>query len=282
MSATGEMKTVTPRDIVLRKGHIPLVCLTAYTTPIARLVDAYCDIVLVGDSVGMVLHGLPSTLGVTLDMMIMHGQAVRRGVERALMVVDMPFGSYEEGPEQAFRNAARLLAETGCAAVKIEGGEGMAATIRFLSARGIPVMAHVGLTPQAVNTFGGYKVQGRGDDAERILRDAIAVAEAGAFAVVLEKMPEALARRITANVAVPTIGIGASSACDGQILVVDDMLGHVHRRSSRNLSSAMPSSAQQAEAAIADYASDVRERRFPGAEHVFGDAPKSISGGEAA
>ena len=275
------MKTVTPRDIVLRKGHIPLVCLTAYTTPIARLVDAYCDIVLVGDSVGMVLHGLPSTLGVTLDMMIMHGQAVRRGVERALMVVDMPFGSYEEGPEQAFRNAARLLAETGCAAVKIEGGEGMAATIRFLSARGIPVMAHVGLTPQAVNTLGGYKVQGRGDDAERILRDAIAVEQAGTFAIVLEKIPEALARRITANVAVPTIGIGASSACDGQILVVDDMLG-MFTSFQPKFVKRYAELGEQAETAIADYASDVRNRRFPGTEHVFGDAPTSIRGGEAA
>jgi 3-methyl-2-oxobutanoate hydroxymethyltransferase len=275
------MKAVTPPDVASRKGQNPLVCLTAYTTPMARLVDAHCDIVLVGDSVGMVLHGLPSTLGVTLDMMIMHGQAVRRGVERALMVVDMPFGSYEEGPEQAFRNAARLMAETGCAAVKIEGGEGMFATIRFLGARGIPVMGHVGLTPQAVNTFGGYKVQGRGEDAERILRDAIAVAEAGAFAIVLEKVPEALARRITANVAVPTIGIGASPACDGQILVVDDMLG-MFTSFRPKFVKRYAELGEQAEVAIADYARDVRERRFPGTEHVFGDAPKSIKGGEAA
>jgi 3-methyl-2-oxobutanoate hydroxymethyltransferase len=228
-----------------------------------------------------VLHGLPSTLGVTLDMMIMHGQAVRRGVERALMVVDMPFGSYEESPEQAFRNAARLIAETGCGAVKIEGGEGMAATIRFLAAHGIPVMAHVGLTPQAVNTFGGYKVQGRGDDAERILRDAAAVSEAGAFAIVLEKVPEALARRITANVAVPTIGIGASSACDGQILVVDDMLG-MFTSFQPKFVKRYAELGEQAEAGIADYARDVRERRFPGTEHVFGEAPNSIKGGEAA
>ncbi|TIP78679.1 MAG: 3-methyl-2-oxobutanoate hydroxymethyltransferase, partial [Mesorhizobium sp.] len=155
-----------------------------YTTPLARLADRHCDVVLVGDSVGMVLHGLPSTLSVTLDMMIMHGKAVRRGLDRALMVVDMPFASYEEGPEQAFRNAARLMAQTGCAAVKLEGGESMAETIRFLTAHGIPVMAHVGLTPQSVNVFGGYKVQGRDGDADRILRDAVAVAEAGAFSVV--------------------------------------------------------------------------------------------------
>jgi 3-methyl-2-oxobutanoate hydroxymethyltransferase len=281
MSATGETKAVTPPDVSSRKGQTPLVCLTAYTTPLARLVDPHCDIVLVGDSVGMVLHGLPSTLGVTLDMMIMHGKAVRRGVERALMVVDMPFGSYEEGSEQAFRNAARLMAETGCGAVKIEGGEGMVATIRFLAARGIPVMGHVGLTPQAVNTFGGYKVQGRGDDAERILRDAAAVAEAGAFSVVLEKIPEALARRITANVAVPTIGIGASSSCDGQILVVDDMLG-MFTSFQPKFVKRYAELGQDAEAAIVDYAREVRERRFPGSEHVFGDAPKSIKGGEAA
>ncbi len=281
MSATGEVKAVTPPDVVLRKGQIPLVCLTAYTTPMARLVDAHCDIVLVGDSVGMVLHGLPSTLGVTLEMMIMHGQAVRRGVERALMVVDMPFGSYEEGPKQAFRSAARLMAETGCGAVKIEGGEGMAATIQFLAARGIPVMAHVGLTPQAINTLGGYKVQGRGDDAERIMRDAAAVTEAGAFAIVLEKVPEALARRITGSVAVPTIGIGASSACDGQILVVDDMLG-MFTSFQPKFVKRYAELGERAEAAIADYARDVRERRFPGIEHVFGDAAKSIKGGEAA
>ncbi|MFP1633938.1 3-methyl-2-oxobutanoate hydroxymethyltransferase (plasmid) [Aminobacter sp. NyZ550] len=281
MSATGEVKALTPPDIVSHKGGTPLVCLTAYTTPMARLVDTTCDIVLVGDSVGMVLHGLPSTLGVTLDMMIMHAQAVRRGIERALMVVDMPFGSYEEGPEQAFRNAARLMAETGCAAVKLEGGESMAETIQFLVARGIPVMAHVGLTPQAVNTFGGYKVQGRGNDAERILRDADAVSKAGAFAVVLEKVPEALARRITADIAIPTIGIGASSACDGQILVVDDMLG-MFTDFRPKFVKRYAELGERAQAAIAAYANEVRERRFPGAEHVFRDQPKTIKGGEAA
>ncbi|MHA6645711.1 3-methyl-2-oxobutanoate hydroxymethyltransferase, partial [Mesorhizobium sp. A623] len=220
MSAAADTKAITPPDIRLRKNQTPLVCLTAYTTPIAKLVDRHCDIALVGDSVGMVLHGLPSTLGVTLDMMIMHGQAVRRGLERALMVVDMPFGSYEEGEKQAFRNAGRLMAETGCAAVKLEGGESMADTIRFLAARGIPVMAHIGLTPQAVNSFGGYRVQGRGDEADRIRRDAAVVAEAGAFSVVLEKVPEQLARRITAEIAIPTIGIGASPACEA-LAVVD-------------------------------------------------------------
>lgn len=281
MSATKDVKSVTPPDIVARKGGAALVCLTAYTTPVARLVDPHCDIALVGDSVGMVLHGLPSTLGVTLDMMIMHGKAVRRGLERALMVVDMPFGSYEESPEQAFRNAARLMAETGCAAVKLEGGKSMAGTIRFLAARGVPVMAHVGLTPQAVNTFGGYKVQGRGDDGDRISRDATAVAEAGAFAIVLEKVPEQLARRITGSIAIPTIGIGASAACDGQILVVDDMLG-MFTDFRPKFVKRYAELGRDAEAAIAAYAHEVRERRFPAAEHVFGDAPKTVAGGEAA
>jgi len=286
MSAAGELKTMTPPDVAARKGGAPLVCLTAYTTPMARLVDRHCDIVLIGDSVGMVLHGLPSTLGVTLDMMILHGKAVRRGLERALMVVDMPFGAYEEGPEQAFRSAARLMAETGCAAVKLEGGENMAATIRFVCARGVPVMAHVGLTPQAVNKFGGYRVQGRGEDADKTRRDAAAVAEAGAFAVVLEKVPEPLARRITGEIGIPTIGIGASPACDGQILVTDDMLG-LFTSFRPKFVKRYAELGEQAEAAIAAYARDVRERRFPAVEHVFGEAGRDIDaggvkGGEAA
>ncbi|RUV66490.1 MULTISPECIES: 3-methyl-2-oxobutanoate hydroxymethyltransferase [unclassified Mesorhizobium] len=281
MSVTGKTRALTPPDIAARKGKTPLVCLTAYTTPIARLVDSHCDVVLVGDSVGMVLHGLPSTLSVTLEMMIMHGQAVRRGLERALMVVDMPFGSYEEGPEQAFRNAARVMAETGSAAVKLEGGEATAETIRFLTGRGIPVMAHVGLTPQAVNAFGGYRVQGRGEDGERIRRDALAVTEAGAFAVVLEKVPEPLARRITEEVAIPTIGIGASSACDGQILVVDDMLGLFGDFRPKFVKRYAELGAA-ASAAIGSYAQEVRERRFPAAEHVFGEGSKTVNGEEAA
>ncbi|UVC15217.1 3-methyl-2-oxobutanoate hydroxymethyltransferase [Mesorhizobium onobrychidis] len=274
MSAAGHPKGIAPPDIQMRKGQTPLVCLTAYTTPIASLADRHCDIVLVGDSVGMVLHGLSSTLGASLDMMIMHGQAVRRGLVRALMVVDMPFGSYEESPEQAFRNAARLMAETGCAAVKLEGGQTMAETIRFLAARGVPVMAHVGLTPQAVNTFGGYRVQGRGDDAERIRRDAGAVTEAGAFSVVLEKVPEPLARRITAEIAVPTIGIGASPACDGQILVSDDMLG-LFGSFRPKFVKRYAELGNQADAAIAAYAADVRERRFPAAEHFYANETKA-------
>jgi len=221
----------------------------------------------------MVLHGLPSTLGVTMEMMLLHGKAVRRGLERALMVVDMPFGSYEQSPEEAFRNAARLMSETGCAAVKLEGGVAMADTIRFLTARGVPVMAHVGLTPQAMNTLGGYRVQGRGGDAERIHADAVATAEAGAFAVVLEKIPEQLARRITQDIASPTIGIGASPTCDGQILVVDDMLG-LFGDFRPKFVKRYAELASSAEEAIAIYAEEVRDRRFPAEEHVFGDGAK--------
>ncbi|MPZ12413.1 MAG: 3-methyl-2-oxobutanoate hydroxymethyltransferase [Kiloniellaceae bacterium] len=270
MSVTGKARAVTLTEIARRKEATPIVCLTAYTTPIARLVDAHCEVVLVGDSVGMVLHGLDSTLPVTLDMMILHGKAVRRGLARALMVVDMPFGSYEESREQAFRNAARVMAETGCAAVKLEGGAKMAETIRFLTARGIPVMAHVGLTPQAVNALGGYKVQGRGDDAARILDDAVAVAEAGAFSVVLEKVTEPLARRITGEIAIPTIGIGASAACDGQVLVIDDMLG-MFAGFQPKFVKRYAELGRDAEAAIAAFADDVRARHFPAAEHVFGE-----------
>ena len=272
MSATGRSTAMTPPRVTAAKGRTPLVCLTAYTTPMARLADAHCDVVLVGDSVGMVLHGLPSTLGVTLDMMVMHGKAVRRGLQSALMVVDMPFGSYEESPAQAYRSAARLMAETGCGAVKLEGGEIMAETIAFLTRRGIPVMAHVGLTPQAVNAFGGYALQGSGNDGERIRRDAAAVSEAGAFAVVLEKIPEPLARRITQEIAVPTIGIGASPACDGQILVTEDLLG-LFGDFRPKFVKRYAELGGQAEQAIAAYAQEVRARHFPAPDHVFGDAP---------
>ena len=270
MSATAKKTAPLPDDIRARKGGVPLVSLTAYTTPMAELMDSHCDFVLVGDSVGMVLHGLTSTLGVTMEMMILHGQAVRRGLRRAMMVVDMPFGSYEQSPQQAFSNAARLMAETGCAAVKLEGGVAMADTIAFLVARGVPVMAHVGLTPQSINTLGGYKVQGRGAAADRLLADARAVAEAGAFAVVLEKLPAALADQVTQQVPIPTIGIGASAGCDGQILVVDDMLG-LFTAFRPKFVKRYASLGHQAEAAIEEYAAEVRERSFPGPEHVFAD-----------
>jgi 3-methyl-2-oxobutanoate hydroxymethyltransferase len=276
MSTTAEIRRPMPPDIRARKGSEPLVVLTAYTTPIARLVDPHCDIALVGDSVGMVLHGLPSTLPVTMEMMILHGQAVARGLTRAMLVIDMPFGSCEEGPEQAFRNAARLMRETGAAAVKIEGGAHMADTIRFLVRRGIPVMAHIGLTPQSVNTLGGYRVQGRGGDAARLRADAAAVAEAGAFSVVLEKVPGALAAEITRAVPIPTIGIGAGPDCDGQVLVVDDMLG-LFTAFRPKFVKRYAELGSEAERAIAAYAAEVRSRAFPAPEHVFGEeAPNTM------
>ncbi len=269
MSATPDRKArLTPQDIRARKGATPIVCLTAYTTPVARQVDRDCDLVLVGDSVGMVLHGLPSTLGVTMEMMILHGQAVARGLDHACMVVDMPFGSYEESPAQAMRNAARLMAETGCHAVKLEGGQHMAETVAFLVRRGIPVMGHVGLTPQAVNALGGYKVQGRGADGDRILADAVALADAGAFSVVLEKIPAELGATITRRIAVPTIGIGAGADCDGQVLVIDDVLG-LFTDFRPKFVKRYAELGRDAEAAVAAYAADVRTRAFPDPDHSF-------------
>ena len=272
MSATSPVRPVLPPDIRARKGGMPLVVLTAYSTPVARLVDPHCDIVLVGDSVGMVIHGLPSTLGVTMDMMILHGCAVVRGAQKAMPVIDMPFGSYEEGPTQAFRNASRLMAETGAPAVKLEGGVHMAETIAFLTARGVPVMAHVGLTPQSVNTLGGYKVVGRAEEAEKVMADARAVEAAGAFSVVLEKVPEGLAARITQTLAIPTIGIGAGVHCDGQVLVVDDMLG-MFTAFRPKFVKRYAELGKLADEAIATYAAEVRTRAFPAPEHSFPDVP---------
>ena len=276
MSANSPARPVLPPDIRARKGTVPLVVLTAYTTPMARLVDGHCDIALVGDSVGMVLHGMPSTLGVTLDMMILHGRAVLRGLTHAMSVIDMPFGSYEEGPQQAYRNAARLMAETGAPAVKLEGGAHMADTIAFLTARGVPVMAHIGLTPQAVNTLGGYKVVGRDGEADRVMADALAVQAAGAFAVVLEKVPVNLAARITKTLDIPTIGIGAGVDCDGQVLVVDDMLG-MFTDFRPKFVKRYADLGNLADEAIANYAAEVRARTFPAPEHGFADAaPKAV------
>ena len=268
MSITPSPNRLTSVDIAKRKGGEPIVSLTAYHAHTAAILDRYVDFMLVGDTLGMVMHGLATTLPVTLEMMILQGQAVMRGSERALVVVDMPFGSYEESPQTAFRSAARILKETGCGAVKLEGGVRMAETIRFLVERGIPVMGHVGLTPQSVNTMGGFKIQGRDEaGAEAVVADARAVADAGAFAVVLEGIPEPLARRITADVAIPTIGIGASAACDGQILVLEDMLG---------LSPDIPkfvkrygSLADHIAKAVEDYANDVRARAFPDEGHIY-------------
>ena len=269
MSIQSEVKRLTAPDIRARKRGEPIVCLTSYHAHTARLVDQHCDVILVGDSLGMVMHGLETTVPVTLDMMILQGLAVMRGSRRALVVVDMPFGSYETSKEQAFQNAARVMKETGCGAIKVEGGKRMAETIAFLVERGVPVMGHVGLTPQAINTIGSFRAQGREPaDWAPIEQDAKAVAEAGAFSVVIEAVAEPLARRITEDVAIPTIGIGGSPACDGQILVLEDMLG---------LSPRVPKFVKRygdlgpgIEAAIVAYAKDVRARVFPGPEHVYG------------
>jgi 3-methyl-2-oxobutanoate hydroxymethyltransferase len=271
MSATSPLRPVLPPDIRARKGSAPLVVLTAYTTPMARLVDPHCDIALVGDSVGMVLHGMPSTLGVTMEMMILHGRAVVKGCQKAIVVIDMPFGSYEEGPAQAYRNAARLMAETGAPAVKLEGGQHMADTIAFLTKRGVPVMAHIGLTPQAVNTLGGYKVVGREGEADQVMQDARAVQAAGAFAVVLEKVPMGLSGRITEALDIPTIGIGAGVHCDGQVLVIDDMLG-LFTEFRPKFVKRYAELGKTADEAIATYAAEVRARAFPGEEHSFPDS----------
>jgi 3-methyl-2-oxobutanoate hydroxymethyltransferase len=269
MSAVTELKRVTVPEIRAHKAAKPVVCLTCYHAHTARLLDEHVDLMLVGDSVGMVMHGMETTLGVTLDMMILHGKAVMRGSRHALVVVDMPFGSYEESPQIAFRNAARVMQETGCGAIKLEGGARMAETVRYLSQRGIPVMAHIGLTPQMIQVLGGFKTQGR-TEAEwpAIEADAQAVAEAGAFAVVLEGMAEPLAAKITRQVSIPTIGIGASAECDGQILVLEDMLGLNPKppKFVRQYASLGP----DIETAVKSYAADVRARRFPGTENVYG------------
>lgn len=268
MSTQAPIRRTTAPQIRARKGGDPIVSLTSYHAHTAAIVDRYADFILVGDSLGMVMHGMDSTVGVPLDLMIMHGKAVVRGTARALIVVDMPFGTYEESPNMAFRNAARIMKETGCGAVKLEGGARMADTIRFLSERGIPVMAHIGLTPQSVNTMGGFKVQGRDEAAwQTHIDDARAVAAAGAFALVVEGVVEDLADRITEAVDIPTIGIGASVRCDGQILVLEDMLGLNPRvpkfvKTYGDLGPAI-------ERAVADYAEDVRARAFPGGDHVY-------------
>jgi 3-methyl-2-oxobutanoate hydroxymethyltransferase len=268
MSVQQEIRRLTAPDIRARKGGEPIVCLTSYHAHTARILDLYCDVILVGDSLGMVMHGLETTLPVTLDMMILQGHAVMRGSKRALVVIDMPFGSYEQSKEQAFASCARMLKETGCGAIKLEGGRRMAETIAFLVERGVPVMGHVGLTPQSINTIGSFRAQGRDEaDWAPIEADAKAVADAGAFAVVIEAVAEPLGRRITSQVEIPTIGIGASPACDGQILVLEDMLGLSPRvpKFVRRYTTLGPS----IEAAVKAYATDVRARAFPGPEHVY-------------
>jgi 3-methyl-2-oxobutanoate hydroxymethyltransferase len=269
---SSQKQASTPRlaapDITARKGKTPIVCLTAYTTPQAEILDEHCDLLLVGDSVGMVVHGLPNTVGVTMEMMILHGQAVMRGARRAMVVVDMPFGSYEGSPEAAFANAARLMKETGAQAVKVESGPHIADTIAYLVARGVPVMGHVGLRPQSVLVDGGFRAKGR-TSAERrlVLDEAKATAAAGAFSVVVEGVAESLAEEITAAIDVPTIGIGGSAACDGQILVTDDMLG-LFDWTPKFVRRYADLRAEIGRAAAA-YADDVRARRFPSAAETY-------------
>ena len=269
MSTQSEIRRLTAPDIRARKGGTPIVALTSYHAHTARLVDRHCDVILVGDSLGMVMHGLETTVPVTLDMMILQGHAVMRGSRRALVVVDLPFGSYESSREQAFASCARVMKETGCGAVKLEGGRRMAETIAFLVERGVPVMGHIGLTPQAINTIGSFRAQGREEkDWAPIEDDARAVTDAGAFSVVIEAVAEPLAARITKDIAIPTIGIGASAACDGQILVLEDMLGLSPRvpKFVKRYGELGPS----IEAAIEGYAADVRARAFPGPDQVYG------------
>lgn len=274
MSIQKQARRTTAPDIAARKGGEPIVSLTSYHAHTAALADPHVDFLLVGDSLGMVMHGYESTVPVPLELMIMHGKAVVRGSSQALVVVDMPFGTYEESPPVAFRNAVRVMKETDCGAVKLEGGAHMAETIDYLVRRGIPVMAHVGLTPQAINVIGGFKTQGRTKDQwQAIEDDAKAVAEAGAFAVVLEAMAEPLAARITKAIEVPTIGIGASADCDGQILVMEDMLG---------LSPRVPKFVKEfgdvgsaIEGAIKAYSEEVRARTFPEQAHTYGMKTKS-------
>jgi 3-methyl-2-oxobutanoate hydroxymethyltransferase len=276
VSATASGGRITVQDIRERKGGEPIVCLTAYTAPMAQYLDPHVDLLLVGDSLGMVLYGLDSTIGVSLETMIGHGAAVVRRSKRACVVVDLPFGSYQESREQAFRNSARVLAETGCAAVKLEGGVEIADTIAFLTSRGVPVMAHIGLMPQHVNLTGSYRAQGRDQvSAARIREDGRAISDAGAFSVVVECTAESLARELTKSLPIPTIGIGASPACDGQILVTEDMIGAFSDLKPRFVKR-YAEVGHDISAAVQAYASEVKARRFPAPEHCFGAAKATI------
>lgn len=269
MSSHRPQHRMSVPDIQRRKGAGSLVALTAYSTPMARLLDPHADLLLVGDSLGMVLYGMPSTLGVSLEMMVAHTLAVMRGSRRACVVADLPFASYQESPRQAFRNAARLLADSGAQAVKLEGGEEMEETVDFLVRRGIPVLAHIGLMPQQVNAMGGFKAQGRDpESAERVRRDGLAMQRGGAFAVVIEGVGEPLARRLSEELAIPCIGIGASPACDGQVLVSEDLLGLSGEQVPRFVERYARLDREIDEAARR-FAEDVRERRFPEARHCF-------------
>ena len=280
-TSSGKAVTITVPALRARKGGEPIVSLTAYTTPMARRLDPYVDLLLVGDSLGMVVYGFDTTLNVTVDMMIAHGAAVVRGAQHACVIVDLPFASYQASPFEAYRTASRVMIETGCAGVKLEGGVEMAETVAFLTARGIPVLGHVGLMPQSVKSTGGYRIRGRDDvDADRVLADGEAIAKAGAFAMVVEGTTEPVARELTRRVPVPTIGIGASAACDGQVLVIDDILG-IFTDFTPKFVKRYADLGQQIEQAAAAYARDVKSRRFPGDEHTFGQSPggpKRVSG----
>lgn len=261
-------RRITAPQITERKNGEPIVCLTAYDAPTAEIIDPYCDLILVGDSVGMVVHGLPSTVGVTLEMMILHGKAVMRGSKTAMVVVDLPFGSYEGTPDVAFASASRVMMETGCQAVKIESGTYAAETIAYLVERGIPVMSHVGLRPQSMHVLGGFRARGRTQKvADEILRNAEAAANAGSFAVVVEGVSAEIAEKVTKAVDIPTIGIGASQNCDGQILVTPDMLGLFHRVP--KFVHKFGQQREQIETAVRAYAEDVKSREFPRAENLY-------------
>jgi len=266
---TSSVPRISSDSIRLRKGKLPLVCITAYSAPMAKLFDDYADIILVGDSLGMVIYGLPSTLQVSVEMMINHGAAVVRGSKKAFIVVDLPFGSYQSSPKDAFITAQKVISETGCNAVKVEGGRAMAETVEFLVNRGIPVLGHIGMLPQSYNQIGGYRVRGKTKEAEtEIIQDASILEESGAFGVVIESVVEHVAEKITKNISIPTIGIGASVRCDGQIIVAEDILGmfsdfqpkFVKRYA--NLSPLISN-------AVKNYADDVRSRRFPSKEHCY-------------
>jgi 3-methyl-2-oxobutanoate hydroxymethyltransferase len=266
------MKRLTVPKLRAMKGGEPIVMLTAYTARMAQLLDPHCDILLVGDSLGQVIYGLPSTVPVTLEMMCAHGAAVVRGSYHSVVAVDMPFGAYEASPPQAFESASRILKETGAAAVKLEGGEAMAETVAFLSARGIPVVGHIGLTPQAVNALGGYGARGRSvAEASKILADARAVAEAGCFLLVVEGVLEEIAADVTRAVACPTVGIGASASCDGQVLVTEDMLGLFER--TPRFVKRYDDMAARIEAAATAFAGEVRSRAFPTEEQLYRAKP---------
>lgn len=264
------VKKLTVQDIRAAKNRAePFLALTAYTAPIAQIADKHADLVLVGDSLGMVLYGMPNTLGVTLEMMMTHGRCVAQFCQRALCVVDMPFGTYQASPAQAFENCSRVMKKTGAGAIKLEGGAEMASTIRFLVERGIPVLGHIGLRPQQVHVMGGYKVQGKTEDQIEMLKhDAKAVEEAGAFAIVVEGTMEHVSREITQSVAIPTIGIGASPACDAQILVTEDVLGLVPGAKAKFVKP-YANLYQDAEHALQNLEADVKARRFPGPENLY-------------